>query len=143
MYRIIVLTLSLLFSCSVIADKTIDNKNVKRAVLDYIESQHKVEPDLMKRGLDEKLAKRTYWKSKDGSEFIKDEHLIEAAEEHLDFLEGLNPLSMDPDKVEAKQQKNESYWNPKAPKNSLRVVDATYAKVKFSDLKLKTYLKKR
>jgi hypothetical protein len=39
-------------------------------VLDYIESQHKVEPDLMKRGLDKKLAKRTYWKAKDGTEFI-------------------------------------------------------------------------
>jgi len=70
MYRIIVLTLSLLFSCSVIADRTIDNKNVKRAVLDYIESQHIAEPDLMRRGLDKKLAKRTYWKSEDGSEFI-------------------------------------------------------------------------
>ena len=80
---------------------------------------------------------------KDGSEFVKDEHLIEAAEENLDFLEELNPLSMDHDKVEAKQQANESYWNSEAPKNSLRVVDATYAKVKFSDLKLKTYLKKR
>ena len=70
MYRIIVLTLSVLFSCAVIADADIDNQNVKRAVLDYIESQHKVESGLMKRGLDKKLAKRTYWKSKDGSEFI-------------------------------------------------------------------------
>jgi len=70
MSRIIILTLSVLFSCVVIADTATDNKNVKRAVLDYIESQHKVEPDLMKRGLDEKLAKRTYWESKDGSEFI-------------------------------------------------------------------------
>jgi hypothetical protein len=70
MYRIIVLSLSILFSYAVIADTAIDNKNVKRAVLDYIESQHKVEPELMKRGLDKKLAKRTYWESKDGSEFI-------------------------------------------------------------------------
>jgi hypothetical protein len=70
MYRNIILTLSIFFSCAVIADTAIDNKNVKRAVLDYIESQHKVESELMKRGLDKKLAKRTYWKSKDGSEFI-------------------------------------------------------------------------
>jgi hypothetical protein len=70
MYRIIVLSLLILFSYAVIADTAIDNKNVKRAVLDYIESQHKVEPELMKRGLDKKLAKRTYWESKDGSEFI-------------------------------------------------------------------------
>ena len=70
MYRIIVLTLSILFSCAVTAETDVDNQNVKRAVLDYIESQHKVEPDLMKRGLDKKLAKRTYWKSKAGSEII-------------------------------------------------------------------------
>jgi len=70
MHRIIVLTLSILFSCTVTADSDIDNENVKRAVLDYIESQHKVDPDLMKRGLDKKLAKRTYWESKDGSEII-------------------------------------------------------------------------
>ena len=70
MYRVLVLTLSVLFSSAVIADSSNDSKNVKRAVLDYIESQHKVEPGLMKRGLDKKLAKRTYWKSKDGSEII-------------------------------------------------------------------------
>jgi hypothetical protein len=70
MYSVLVLTLSVLFSSAVIADTSSDSKNITRAVLDYIESQHKVEPDLMKRGLDRKLAKRTYWKSKDGSEFI-------------------------------------------------------------------------
>ena len=70
MHRVIVFTLSFLFSCASIADTPNDSDSVKRAVLDYIESQHKVEPDLMKRGLDEKLAKRTYWKSKGGSEFI-------------------------------------------------------------------------
>jgi hypothetical protein len=72
MLRVIVLTLYVLFSCAVTADTDtdIDNKKVKRAVLDYIESQHKIEPDLMKRGLDKKLAKRTYWKAKDGKEFI-------------------------------------------------------------------------
>lgn len=70
MHRILVLTLFIIFSCAVTADTDVDNQNVKRAVLDYIESQHKVEPDLMKRGLDKKLAKRTYWESKDGSEII-------------------------------------------------------------------------
>ena len=70
MYRILFLTSLVLLSFTVMADTANSHKNVKRAVLDYIESQHKVEPDLMKRGLDKKLAKRTYWKSKDGSEFI-------------------------------------------------------------------------
>jgi hypothetical protein len=76
MHRILVLTLSVLFSCSLIANTPSESDNyfektpVERAVLDYIESQINVAPDLMKRGLDEKLAKRTYWKSADGSEFI-------------------------------------------------------------------------
>lgn len=70
MNRIIVLTLAVFLSCAVSADSDNDNKKVKRAVLDYIEAQHKVEPDLMKRGLDKKLAKRTYWQAKDGSEII-------------------------------------------------------------------------
>ena len=72
MRRIIILTLFFLFSFSfsVKANTDIDNQHVKRAVLDYIESQHKVKPELMKRGLDKKLVKRTYWESKDGSEFI-------------------------------------------------------------------------
>jgi len=64
------LTLSLLFSCAVTAETSIDDQKVKRAVLDYIESQHQVAPELMKRGLDKKLAKRTYWEAKDGSEII-------------------------------------------------------------------------
>jgi hypothetical protein len=70
MHRIVFFTLSVLFTCAVSANTDIDNQNVKRAVLDYIESQHKVEPELMKRGLDKKLAKRTYWESKDGSEIL-------------------------------------------------------------------------
>jgi hypothetical protein len=85
MHRIIVFTLFFIFSCAAIADTTDDSESVKRAVLDYIESQHKAEPDLMKRGLDEKLAKRTYWKSKDGSEFIMEtdfETMVRVAENY-------------------------------------------------------------
>jgi hypothetical protein len=72
MSRIIFLTLAVIFSNLVNADTADEHSNIKRAVLDYIESQHQARPDLMKRGLDEKLAKRTYWKAKDGSEFIKE-----------------------------------------------------------------------
>lgn len=70
MFRIVVLFVFVLFSFGVTAETSVESNNIKRAVLDYIESQHKVEPDLMKRGLDKKLAKRTYWKSKDGSEYV-------------------------------------------------------------------------
>lgn len=43
---------------------------IERAVLDYIESQHKTQPELMRRGVDKDLAKQTYWKAADGTEFI-------------------------------------------------------------------------
>ncbi|WHI53189.1 nuclear transport factor 2 family protein [Microbulbifer sp. MLAF003] len=70
MYRITLLTLSFLIVNAVTANSPDDKKSIERAVLDYIESQHQVKPKLMGRGLDKKLAKRTYWKTKDGSEFI-------------------------------------------------------------------------
>jgi hypothetical protein len=64
------LMLALLFSGAASANTPDDTVAIKRAVLDYIESQHKTAPELMKRGLDKKLAKRTFWKSKEGAEFI-------------------------------------------------------------------------
>lgn len=47
-----------------------DNQLIERAVRDYIESQHKPDGARMARGIDPKLAKRTYWRAADGSEFI-------------------------------------------------------------------------
>jgi hypothetical protein len=70
MYKLIPLILLTFLNSYVYANSAEDNTKIRRAVLDYIESQQKVEPSLMERGLDTKLAKRTYWKSKDGSEFI-------------------------------------------------------------------------
>ena len=43
---------------------------IERAVRDYIESQHNPDPARMERALDPKLAKRTYWRAADGSEFV-------------------------------------------------------------------------
>ena len=51
------------------ADAT-DNQLIERAVRDYIESQHNPDPSRMERALDPKLAKRTYWKAADDSEFV-------------------------------------------------------------------------
>jgi len=79
----------------------------------------------------------------DDAELLTIDHLADAVEGHLDILEELNPFNMDLHSIEANQQKSESYWNAEAPKNSLRVKEATYAKVKFSDLELKMALKKR
>ena len=47
-----------------------NEQQIKRAVLDYIESQHQVNADLMARGLDKALKKRTYWRNAEGKEFI-------------------------------------------------------------------------
>lgn len=43
---------------------------IERAVKDYIQSQHEVLPNMMARGIDKSLAKRTYWKASNGKEFI-------------------------------------------------------------------------
>lgn len=51
------------------ADAT-DQQLIENAVRDYIESQHKVDPERMARSLDPQLAKRTYWQKADGSEFV-------------------------------------------------------------------------
>lgn len=80
---------------------------------------------------------------KDDAELLTIDYLADAAEDNLGILEELNPFNMELRKIEARQQYTESYWNAEAPKNSLRVEDATYAKVKFADLELKMALKKR
>lgn len=79
----------------------------------------------------------------DNAELLTIDHLANAVEGNLDILEELNPFNMELREIEARQQDKESYWNAEAPKNSLRVKEATYAKVKFSDLELKMLLKKR
>jgi hypothetical protein len=52
------------------ATEATDNQLIEAAVRDYIESQHQADPARMERGLDPKLAKRTYWQAADGSEFV-------------------------------------------------------------------------
>lgn len=47
-----------------------EHEKVERAVKDYIESQHKVLPEMMKRGIDVQLAKRTYWATSSGEERV-------------------------------------------------------------------------
>lgn len=52
------------------AAEATDQQLIENAVRDYIESQHKVDPERMARSLDPQLAKRTYWQKADGSEFV-------------------------------------------------------------------------
>ena len=55
---------------SVNADSTIDKQAIKQVVLDYIESQHQPSRDKMDKALHADMRKRTYWKHKDGQEFV-------------------------------------------------------------------------
>ena len=41
-----------------------DSLEIKQAALDYIESQHKVNPKQMERALHPRMVKRTFWKDK-------------------------------------------------------------------------------
>lgn len=65
--------MSILFAVTPLATQaaaTTDTQFIERAVRDYIESQHVPDPARMERALDPKLAKHTFWKSADGSEFV-------------------------------------------------------------------------
>lgn len=48
-----------------------DEKKIRRAALDYLESQILVKPEMMKRSLHKKFAKRTYWNN-GGADFISE-----------------------------------------------------------------------
>ncbi|MEX0297544.1 MAG: nuclear transport factor 2 family protein [Kordiimonas sp.] len=48
-----------------------DIEKIKRAALDYVESQQLVKPEMMKRSLHKKFAKRTFWNS-GGEDFISE-----------------------------------------------------------------------
>jgi len=49
---------------------TADKAAVVQAARDYIESQHKSVEEQMDRALHPKLAKRTFWQARDGSDFV-------------------------------------------------------------------------
>lgn len=65
-----ILLMAVLLPFSAFAAAKPDDQAIERAVRDYIESQHNADPEMMRRGLDQELAKRTYWKAADGTEFI-------------------------------------------------------------------------
>jgi hypothetical protein len=73
MLRITLSILVLLSSFSSFARSTTDEQDkfaIIKAAKDYITSQHKSDKEQMDRALHPKLAKRTYWQAKDGSEFV-------------------------------------------------------------------------
>ncbi|MGL4629682.1 MAG: nuclear transport factor 2 family protein [Leadbetterella sp.] len=50
-----------------------DSLAIKQAALDYIESQHSVNPSQMERALHPRMVKRTFWKDKaTGKDFLRE-----------------------------------------------------------------------
>jgi len=47
-----------------------DSKAITQAALNYIESQHQVAPEKMAKALHKKLAKRTFWQSSQGKDYV-------------------------------------------------------------------------
>jgi len=88
MLRIVLCTLALLTAFTCIAgakESKKDQTAIIQAARDYIESQHKSSKDQMDRALHPKLAKRTYWQDKSGSEFIMEssrEAMLNVAENY-------------------------------------------------------------
>ena len=80
--RILSCFVFLISSFTVTANESNEAQAVKRAALDYIESQHQVKPELMRRGVHPELRKRTYWQGKDKKEFVMEtsyEFMVELA----------------------------------------------------------------
>ena len=65
--------------------RTEDEIAIIQAARDYIESQHKGSKEQMAQSLHAKLAKRTYWQAKDGTEFVMEtsrETMLNVAENY-------------------------------------------------------------
>ena len=74
----------LAFGDAVSADQNAeDMAKIRRAVLDYLESQQQVKPEMMDRALHEKFAKRTFW-NRGGEDFI-----LESNKEGMVHLSGV------------------------------------------------------
>lgn len=65
--------LILLYTTNVLAQTKQDSLAIKQAALDYIESQHKPNPQQMERALHPRMVKRTFWKDKaTGRDYVRE-----------------------------------------------------------------------
>ena len=64
---------ALLLGPGALAQTKQDSLEIRRAALDYIESQHKPNPAQMERALHPRLVKRTFWKDKaTGKDYVRE-----------------------------------------------------------------------
>ncbi|NER18306.1 nuclear transport factor 2 family protein [Spongiivirga citrea] len=60
----LIVILICVFSCAISAQSRQDSLAIKRAALDYIESQHEVKPEKFERSAHPRMVKRTFWTNK-------------------------------------------------------------------------------
>jgi hypothetical protein len=73
MKYIIILSILLLGTTACFAQTTQDSLAIKRAALDYIESQHRPNPKQMEQALHPRLVKRTFWKDRaTGKDYVRE-----------------------------------------------------------------------
>ncbi|MFT5759120.1 MAG: hypothetical protein ACI9LM_003874 [Alteromonadaceae bacterium] len=107
-YKFVALLSFLLISAPLRAEVNVssdDIKAIKQAALNYIESQHQVKPENMKKALHKKLAKRTFWRSTQGEDYVMEtsyETMIKVAASY--------------------NEKGDKF--PKEPKKTVKILDA-------------------
>ena len=63
----------MLLSISVLGQTRRDSLEIKQVALDYIESQHNVDPDQFARAAHPRMVKRTFWRNKQtGTEYLRE-----------------------------------------------------------------------
>lgn len=82
-----------------------DSVDVKQAALDYIESQHTLNPTQMERALHPRMVKRTFWKDKE----TRKEYVRETSTESMIIL------------AETYNKKRDKF--PAAPKKEIKFLD--------------------
>ena len=73
MKQLSLFSIILLLSISVLGQTRRDSLEIKQVALDYIESQHNVDPDQFARAAHPRMVKRTFWKNKQtGTEYLRE-----------------------------------------------------------------------
>jgi Putative lumazine-binding len=70
MFKFLICSTFLLVASNTSASQSIDKNAVIQATKDYIQSQHLVNPEQMRKALHPELKKRTFWLNQSGEEFL-------------------------------------------------------------------------
>jgi len=70
MFKFLICSTFLLVASNTSTSQSIDKNAVIQATKDYIQSQHLVNPEQMRKALHPELKKRTFWLNQSGEEFL-------------------------------------------------------------------------